>query len=270
MVSLFIKGFIIGIGKIIPGISGAMIAVSFGVYDRMIEAITHFFDDTKNNFKFLLVLGMGIVLSIVCFSNIVSYFLNNNYLVTMMFFIGLITGGTYEYSRNIDYSFRDILIILFVVFLMMFISLGSFNNEYVIKGNYIDYLMFFIGGVIEIFASLVPGISGTALMMLMGIYDKILVLLSNVMNVSYVIDNIIIYISYGFGMVVSFIFCSLVISYLLKKYRRLFDTIIVGLSISSIMLLILMAFRGSFVFIDMIIGIVIFFLGIYISYLCPR
>jgi uncharacterized membrane protein len=104
----------------------------------------------------------------------------------------------------------------------------------------------------------------------MGIYDKILMLISNVMNVSFVIDNIIIYISYGIGMVVSFIFCSLVISYLLKKYRRLFDTIIIGLSISSIILLILMAFRGSFVFIDIIIGIVIFFLGIYISYLCPR
>ena len=50
---LFIKGFIIGVGKIIPGVSGAMIAVSFGLYDRLIESITHFFDDAVSNLKFL-------------------------------------------------------------------------------------------------------------------------------------------------------------------------------------------------------------------------
>ena len=268
--NLFIKGFIIGIAKIIPGVSGAMIAVSFSLYDKLIDAITHFFDDKKNNFKFLLILGSGMVVSIICFSNIVRYFINKYYLTTMMLFIGLIVGGTYDFSRNIEYNKKNILIIIFVIILIMFVSLFGGDNNYVIQGNYIDYIMFFIGGVIEVFSSIVPGISGTALYMLIGIYDNILMLFSNIYNISFVIDNIMIYISYGIGMVISFVACSLVISYLIKKYRKLFDTIVLGLSISSIILLIVMAFSKNFVWVDLVIGFILFLVGVVISYLFDR
>lgn len=263
--SLFLKGFIIGIAKIIPGVSGAMIAVSFGIYDRLISAVTNFFADKKNNFKFLLLIGSGIFISIVCFSKIIRYFIGNYYICTMMLFIGLIVGGTYNYSRNIEYSIKNIIIIILVILLVMFISIFNINNNYVINGSYMDYVMFFIGGVIEIFASIVPGISGTALLMLIGIYDNILMLFSNLFNLSFVIDNLMIYISYGIGMGLSFIVFSIVISYLLKKYRSLFDTIILGLSISSILLLVLMVFKSKFVLVDLVLGIILFFIGVVIS-----
>jgi len=268
--NLFLKGFIIGIAKIIPGVSGAMIAVSFGIYDKLINAVTNFFDDKKNNFKFLLIVGSGILLSIVTFSNIVRYFIGNYYLITMMLFIGLIVGGTYNFSKNIEYSIKNIMVIILITFGVLFISLFNINNTYTIQGNYLDYVMFFIGGIIEIFSSIVPGISGTALLMLIGIYDNILMLFSNIFNLTFVIDNIILYISYGMGMMISFIVCAIGISYLLKKYRKLFDTIILGLSISSIILLIIMAFSNSFRFLDLIIGIVLFFVGILISYLFDK
>ena len=76
-----------------------------------------------------------------------------------------------------------------------------------------------------------------------------------------------IYISYGLGMMISFIVFSIGISYLLKKYRKLFDTIIFGLSISSIILLFIMAFSKSNRLIDFMIGIVLFIIGFIISYL---
>ena len=268
--NLFLKGFIIGIAKIIPGVSGAMIAVSFSVYDKLIDAITNFFDNKKDNFRFLLVIGSGIILSIVCFSNIVRYFIGNYYLSTMMLFIGLIVGGTYNFSKNIVYSIKNIIIIILVILLVGGISLFNINNSYVMDGSVMDYGMFFIGGVIEIFSSIVPGISGTALFMLIGIYDNILMLFSNMFNLVFVIDNIMIYISYGIGMFISFIGCALLISYLLKKYRGLFDTIVLGLSISSILLLIVMAFNSSFRFIDIVVGIILFFVGVVISYLFDK
>ena len=224
--SLFIKGFIIGIAKIIPGVSGAMIAVSFSLYDKLIEAITHFFDNKKENFKFLLFFSSGIFLSMIFFSNVIIYFISNYYFVTMMFFIGLIVGGTYDFSRNINYNIKNISIIVCVVLLIMIISLFNFSNSYVMQGNYMDYVMYFIGGVIEIFASIVPGVSGTSLLMLIGMYDKVLILFSNIFNFSFIVDNLILYVSYGFGLFFSFIFCSLIISYLLKKYRSLCDTIV--------------------------------------------
>ena len=268
--NLFIKGFIIGIAKIIPGVSGAMIAINFSLYDRLIDSITNFFDNKRENAKFLLTIGSGILVAIVCFSNIVSYFINKYYLITMMFFVGLISGGTYNFSRSIKYGLKNIIIIVLVILLIMFMTMSNINNNYVISENYLDYIMFFIGGVIEIFASIVPGISGTALMMLIGIYDNILMLFSNIFNLSFVSDNVMIYISYGIGMFISFIVFSLGISYLLKKYRSLFDTIILGLSISSIFLLALMTFKNDFGIVSLIIGIVLFFVGIVMSYLFDR
>lgn len=268
--NLFLKGFIIGIAKIIPGVSGAMLAVSFSIYDRLIEAVTNFFDNKNENFKFLLVVGSGMLLSIVCFSNVVRYFLNNYYLITMMFFIGLIVGGTYNFARDISFNLKNIFLILFVMFLVVGVSLVGGNNNYIMDGSSKDLIMFFIGGIIEIFSSIVPGISGTALFMLLGIYDIILMLFSNIFNLSFVFDNIMIYFSYGIGMMVSFVICSILISYLIKKYRSLFDTIVFGLCISSILLLIIMAFNNSFALIDMFIGIILFFVGIVLSLLFSR
>lgn len=268
--NLFLKGFIIGMAKIIPGVSGAMIAVTFGIYDRLINAITNFFDNKKENFRFLIIFGSGILISIVCFSNIIRYFIGNYYVSTMMLFIGLIVGGTYNFSKNIEFNIKNIVIVSLVILLVVGISIFNINNSYVVNGSLIDYIMFFIGGVIEIFSSIVPGISGTALLMLIGMYDNVLLILSNVFNLSFVIDNIMIYISYSIGLFISFIICSIFISYLLKKYRKLFDTIVFGLSISSILLLIIMTFNSSFSFIEFVFGIVLFFVGVLISYLFDK
>lgn len=268
--NLFLKGFIIGIAKIIPGVSGAMIAVSFSIYDKLINAVTNFFDDKKNNLKFLFIVGSGVLLAMVCFSNIIRYFIGSYYLITMMLFIGLIVGGTYNFARNINFSIKNIVIIALVILFMMIISFGNTNSNYIMTGSYLDYIMFFIGGIIEIFSSIVPGISGTALFMLMGMYNNILILFSNIFNLSFVLNNIMLYISYGIGMILSFIIFAILISYLLKKYRKLFDTIILGLSISSIILLIIMAFSKSYTIIDLIIGSILFLVGVLISYLFDR
>ena len=268
--SLFLKGFIIGIAKIIPGVSGAMIAVSFGIYDKLINAVTHFFDDKKGNLKFLLIVGSGILLSIVCFSNIIRYLLNRYYLSMMMLFIGLILGGTYNFSKNIRFNVKNSMIIILTILVVMGISLGNTSSSYEISGTFKDCLVFFGGGIIEIFSSIVPGISGTALFMLLGLYDSILVLMGNILNLAFVIDNIGIYISYGIGMAVSFIVFSILISYIIKKHRRLFDTIILGLSISSILLLSMMAFSIGVKLLELMVGIILFFGGVILSYFFDR
>lgn len=267
---LLIKGFIVGIAKIIPGLSGAMIAVSFSLYDKLINSIVNFKDTPKENFKFLFTFFMGVILAIVCFSNVISYFINNYYIMTMMFFIGLISSSTYIYSFNINYNIKNILIILFVIFLMVYIGIMNTNGLYVFSGGILDYFMYFLGGVIEIFSSIIPGISGTAMLMLVGIYDNILLLFSNIFNITYVINNIFIYISYGLGLIVSFLLTSKLISYLIKKHRSLFDVIVLGLSISSIILLIIMTFKNGFMIMDIMMGIILFFFGVLISFLAPK
>ena len=76
---LFLKSFIVGIGKIIPGVSGALLAINFGIYEKLLDSITNFFDDWKNNIKFLLIFCFGIILSIIIGSKIILYLLIINF-----------------------------------------------------------------------------------------------------------------------------------------------------------------------------------------------
>src|SRR5574344_398042 len=92
-IKLFLKGILIGIGKIIPGVSGSMIAISLGLYEKMIYSLSNIIKDFKSNSLFLLKIGSGIFISIFLTSKIIILALNNYYLPTMLLFIGLIIGG---------------------------------------------------------------------------------------------------------------------------------------------------------------------------------
>ena len=262
---LFLKGILIGIGKVIPGVSGALLAINFNVYEKLIDSVTNFFSDPKNNLKFILLIGVGILLSIVFGSNLIKYLLQYYYFLTMMFFLGLIIGGTYNFSKDIHFKRYDLLIIIPIIVFIIFFGIGNKNSIYIIKGNIIDNVVFFFGGFIEAFTSIIPGISGTAIEMILGIYNNIIELIGSMFNVSYVINNFNLYFSFGLGLFISFIISIILVNFGLKKYPRISNVIIFGLCISSIILLIKMTFSTKFVFIEFIIGIMLLVLGLLVS-----
>ena len=90
---LILKGFVLGIANIIPGVSGGTLAITLGIYERMIEAISHFFSNFKDNLKFIMFLGIGILISLALFSNVIGFCLDNYKFATILFFIGIILGG---------------------------------------------------------------------------------------------------------------------------------------------------------------------------------
>ena len=87
-----IKAILIGIAKIIPGVSGTILMISFNLYDKALDAITKFFNNPKKNFLFLMNLAFGVLIGVVLFSKVIIYFLNEHYIYTMSLFIGLILG----------------------------------------------------------------------------------------------------------------------------------------------------------------------------------
>ena len=242
-----------------------MLAINFNVYEKAIDSITNFFSNWKKNLQFLLVFVSGILLAIVLCSELLLYLLKNYKFLTMMFFIGLILGGTYNFSKNVNFNKKNILIISIITIFISLISLNNMNNNYILKNNYIDYIMFFIAGIIEVFTSIIPGISGTSLLILIGIYNEILKLSASVLNIHYVINHIGIYISYGVGMFLSFIINSYLIKYLFSYHRNLTNTIIFGLSITSIIFLLMITFKCNFNIINFILGIMLLVTGILLS-----
>ena len=230
-IKLILKGFIIGIGKIIPGVSGAILAISFNVYDKLINSITNFFDNKKDNFFFLSNLGIGIILGIILFSKIIIYLLNNYYLYTTIFFTGLILGGIIPLTKNINKNKKNILLILISLISIIILSILNINNNYILKNNFIDILYFMYGGFLEAIGTIIPGVSATALLMLSGLYDIIISAISNI--------NLKVLIPFSLSMFISILLLLKITNYLIKKYYQTTYSIIIGISIGTIIMLLL-------------------------------
>ena len=110
---LFFKGIIVGIGKIIPGVSGSMLATLLHIYEDSIYAINHIKEDVRKSIFYLFPIGCGVFLAVLFFSNIVLFFLNHFYVFTMFFFLGLILGTVPHFRKTLVFeSHRDILVFL--------------------------------------------------------------------------------------------------------------------------------------------------------------
>ena len=157
---LILKGFIIGIGKIIPGVSGSMLAISMGIYQQMIDSVINFFIDIKNNLKFLLKIGVGVLIAIMFFSNIILKCLDKYYIITMFFFIGLIVGSFNDIKKEI--KIKNVKAILITIIITLLIGIININNEININNAFLNFIYFVFVGLVDAFTMVVPGISGTA------------------------------------------------------------------------------------------------------------
>ena len=252
----FVKGFIIGIGKIIPVVSGAMLATIMGVYDKSIFYICNFKSNIKEGIRYLFPIGVGIVLSIILFSKIISMCLNKYYSITMLFFVGLIIGGFPFVINKVKKKDYFISVVSFSLFFL--ISVFNINNSYVLRNNFIDTVIYFFSGGIEAIGTIVPGVSGTALLMIVGTYDSIVYSIGNLTNFKIIFPFII-------GIILFILLFVKLVDYLFRKYNDKMYAFILGVLVSSTVLLVIQVFKDKVIFLDVLIGIIFMFIGIFIS-----
>ena len=251
VLKLIIQGFIVGIGKIIPGVSGSMMAIFMGIYEPIIEAIVHFFDDKKRHFKLLFGFGIGFFLAITLFSRVILFLLEHYYNIVIYLFLGLILGATLKFRKKIIFKKKEAILFIGVFFLFLTISLFPHSTVYVFKNNLLHYLYIIILGSIDAISSIVPGISGTAIFMMLGSYEFVLHILANPFSLLFLI--------YLLGVVKGAIGISYLMIYLFRKWKNEVYTIIFALSIGSFLLLFLTvesSFNLYLLFI-MILGIIL-------------
>lgn len=248
---LILKGFIIGIGKVIPGISGSVLAITMGIYDKIISAFSNFFKDSKKNFKFLIQILIGITIAIVFGSKLINYLINHFYTTTMFAILGFIVGTIPSLINKTKYNKKNIIISI-TSFLVTF----SLNNFIKFNIN-INILTIILFGIIEAFTSIVPGISGTAIFINLGVYSYILENISS-FNITFLCFYII-------GALAGLIIFSKLINKLLEKKENEFLSIINGLVLASIMLI----FKNCFDYSSnqIFVGIILFITTTIISYL---
>ena len=264
-IKILIKAIFIGIAKVIPGLSGTILMISFNLYDKAIYAITRFFDNTKKNFIFLLNLSIGILLGVILFSNLIRYCLDNHYIYTMSLFIGLILGGIVTIKKEMSESFINYFLIIISFILMSLLSFSNTANIYVLKENFMDIIIFFISGILEAIGTIVPGVSSTALLMLIGIYPIYIDVLSNLLNFEYLLNSINFLLPFLIGLTLGIIVISLIINYLFKYHKSNTFSIILGLSFSTIISLSISMIFKIHSMIEIILCILYFILGFIIS-----
>ena len=213
---LFFKGFLVGIGKIIPGVSGSLLAIRLNIYEDTINIINNLFKNFRNNILYLCKVGLGILLAITLGSNIILFFLDKFYFITTSIFILLIISGIPAIFRETDNYIFSLISFSLYLGILYIPRLELFNNYYFI-------------GFLESFTTIVPGISGTALYMSFGLYEKVLNLFSNMYLLEF--NKII---PFGIGFLMGGIILIKFIDYCFKKYRGKTYSVILGLLLGSI------------------------------------
>lgn len=251
---LILKGFIVGIGKIIPGVSGAMLAILMGIYENLMEAVTRFFDDPKKHFFLLCNFGIGLFLAIVLFSKIILFLLTNYYDATMYLFLGLITGTVFRFRKNIRFTKKNVFIFVVAFVLVGILPFLHRSSDYQFQNHLFHYLYVVLLGGIDAFSSIVPGISGTAIFMMLGTYPFVLSIFGNPFSLLFLV--------YGVGLVLGVILTCYLMYYLLKRWKSETNVVIFAFAILSIFLLFLEVCGTLNLFL-----LFIFILGIFFGYL---
>ena len=279
----FMNGVAFGITETIPGVSAGTIAIILGFYHELIEAINNFTSDYKKYLRFLLPLALGVAAGVLTFSSITHYLLTNYSFPTMAFFIGLIVGIIpLIYAKIKDSSWRAsqvALVICPMLFVMVISHLrgeAAVNPEEII--NYIDWrfmLFIFFSGILAAAALVIPGISGSFVLLLLGIYplaiycvSQLRFLLTDVTNLSLMLDISRVLVPLGFGVIIGGLSTARLIEKLLKNHHKTVYSIILGLLVGSVYSL----FRDPIVYQSGIsesaiaVGVVTFLCGCAASY----
>ena len=242
---LVIKGFIMGIGNIIPGVSGGTLALTLGIYEDFISSISHFFKNLKKNLNFLIPIFIGIGLSLLTMSNVISGAFEHYPVPTAFFFMGLVIGGIPMLANTVKKSKERKKVSSYVIALITFSLVivlafsdqlfGSGLSDVALKNmDATGYILLFLVGVIAAATMVIPGVSGSLVLMLLGYYLPIVNTIKDLTHFKNITDNILILIPFGIGVLIGIVLIAKIIEWLFKKYKAKTMFGVLGFIIASI------------------------------------
>ena len=235
-----IKGIFIGIANIIPGVSGGTMAVILKIYDRLIETLS--LKNVKKNLPFIIPLGIGAAVGIVLFSKAIEFLLGNYPMATNFTFMGLILGSIpmiFQRARGEKMEAKGMVSFLVALVVMVVIALlKPAESNAVLALTPLNLLILFGASAISTFAMILPGISGSFVMLVLGVYTTVLTSISGVFT--WPIDGVTwhcvgMLIPVGLGCIVGLIFGSKLVDVLIRKQPQATYFAILGLVVGSLL-----------------------------------
>lgn len=226
------KGILIGAGCILPGISSGVLCVIFGIYEKLLDSILNFFTDIRKNFKFLLPIALGGFIGIILFSKILQFLLYKYPLQTKSIFIGLILGGVVLLLKDIrkKEKFKMNNIVYLIISLLIGILMVYFENKIGTRNiENVSYLYLILSGILMAVGIVVPGVSSTIILMLLGTYS---LYLSSVSTLYFPV-----LIPMAIGVIIGSLIFMKIIKYLLDKFYTQTMFSIIGFTLGSVLVL---------------------------------
>lgn len=276
MLKQLLQGGIVGIANIIPGVSGGTMMVAMGLYDKLIHALTHLRKEFKESMKILLPVLIGAGLAIVILSKVLTFLLETYPIQTNLLFCGLIAGSLPFILKKVQgHSITVGKMIPFFIFFAIVIAmalLGETSKEAAdVTFGVVNVLKLFGVGIIAAATMVIPGVSGSMMLMLLGYYEVILSAISNLINALLAFDmqeilvGVGILAPAGIGMVVGIFVIAKIIEIIFAKAEAHAYYAILGLIIASPIAILYKTDWSGLSILPVVTGIVTFAAGWFVA-----
>jgi len=258
------RGFFMGVSDIVPGVSGGTIAVLLGIYDRLIASINGLFSkEWKRHLGFLIPLGIGAGLALFSLSHLMEWLIDTYPVPTFYTFIGLIIGVLpflfHESGAKNNFKLIHYILLVLGIIILVLLPEAQGEGKAIVERTIDVYITLFFAGFLASAAMILPGISGSFILLIMGVYLTVINGLKEL--------DIPVILTVGFGILIGLLTMSKVINYFLTHYRTATFALIIGLVIGSVFVIYPGMPTGLIMW---IISIATFVTGLLIAYLLGR
>lgn len=267
-----IKGMMIGIANIMPGVSGGTLAVSMGIYDKLIHCITHILSEFKESMKFLLPIFAGAGIALVALTFVIEALFQYYPIPTNLLFIGLIVGGLPPVVTKVKshkLSFGHILagLLFFALVVGMAMMGDNGNRQVTLNLGIVPIIKLVLVGIIAAATMIIPGVSGSMVLLILGYYEPIIQQITAfctaviTLDMAGILHGIAILLPFGIGVLIGILGIAKIIEIIFEKYPVYAYCAIIGLiAASPIAILVCSNFAGFSVSV-LLISIVTFAAG---------
>lgn len=271
-----LKGMVVGLANVIPGVSGGTMMVSMGIYDKLILLVTHFISRFKEAMKLLVPLVIGMGLAIAVFSKVITVMFEKIPLQTTLLFVGLIVGGIPLIYGKVKGKKRGIgeavaFIVFFVIVIGMALMGDAKEQAADVSLSFVNVIKLFLAGAVAAATMVIPGVSGSMMMMIIGYYTIIIGSISGLvdaliaMDMAAILDSFTILVPFGIGALVGIVVVAKFVEFLLKKHETIAYWAILGLIIGSPFAILIMMEGAVINVVNVLTGILMCAVGFVIA-----
>lgn len=243
LVKKILRGMLIGVANVIPGVSGGTMMVSMGIYDTIILCITHLFSQFKKSVKTLLPYLLGMLLGIFALASLLGFLFDHYPLPTNTAFIGLILGGLSPLMRKIERRKINFgCVIAFAAFFGLIIwmaCMGPVQNAESVTMSAGQMLILLVMGAIASATMIIPGVSGSMVLMLLGYYTPVINALNSFKTAVFsadfaaMVQPLLVLLPFGIGVVAGIFGVAKAIEWLIQRFPTLTYCGVLGLVLAS-------------------------------------